>query len=151
MCLIGMVGILSISGQNRHLSTEHDQYKVSGGSSTCYTGLVQQRSHPQGKMHGKSNWKIFHQTVSMILFSIFQLLYIRSLLKMLDFDWVLQFLQLLFPGLPLKFFGLLANMAAVSLITFKYNYSFLRLNFLKPTHLQEVVVYLIDTFALLQV
>ncbi|XP_066015672.1 uncharacterized protein [Pocillopora verrucosa] len=35
-------------GQNRHLSTEHDQYKVSGGSSTCYTGLVQQRSHPQG-------------------------------------------------------------------------------------------------------
>ena len=36
-----------------------------------------------------SHWEFFHQTVSMILFSIFQLLYIRSLLKMLDFDWVL--------------------------------------------------------------
>ena len=53
-----MVGILSISGQNRHLSTEHDQYKVSGGSSTCYTGLVQQRSHPQGKI-GKVTGKSF--------------------------------------------------------------------------------------------
>ena len=45
-----IIGILSISGQNRQLSTGHDQYKVAGGSSTCYTGLVQQRSHPQGKM-----------------------------------------------------------------------------------------------------
>ena len=45
-----MVGILSISGQNRHLSTEHDQNQFAGGSSTCYTGIVQQRSHPQGKM-----------------------------------------------------------------------------------------------------
>ena len=53
-----MVGILSISGQNRHLSTEHDQYKVSGGSSTSYTGLVQQRSHPQGKM-GKVTGNFF--------------------------------------------------------------------------------------------
>ena len=37
------------TGQNRHLSTEHDQYKVAGSSSTCYTGIDQQRSHPQGK------------------------------------------------------------------------------------------------------
>ena len=50
MCLIGMVGILSISGQNRHLSTEHDQNQFAGGSSTCYTGIVEQRSHLQGKM-----------------------------------------------------------------------------------------------------
>ena len=55
----------------------------------------------------------------MILFSIFQLLYIRSWLKMLD-SYSLQFLQLLFPGFPLNFFGLLANMAAVSVaITIK--------------------------------
>ena len=82
-----IIGILPISGQNQHPSTEHDQYKVAGGSSTCYRGIVPQRSHPQGKM-GEVTGKI-HQTVSMILFSIFQLLYIRSLLKMLDFDWVL--------------------------------------------------------------
>ena len=113
-----IIGILPISGQNRHPSTEHDQYKVAGGSSTCYRGIVPQRSHPQGKM-GEVTGKI-HQTVSMILFSIFQLLYIRSLLKMLDFDWILLFLQLLFPGFPLNFFGLLANMAAVSVaITIK--------------------------------
>ena len=58
MCLIGMVGILSISDQNRHPSAAHDQYKVAGGSSTCYTGLVQQRSHPHGKM-GKVTGKFF--------------------------------------------------------------------------------------------
>ena len=45
-----IIGILPISGQNRHPSTEHDQYKVAGGSSTCYRGIVPQRSHPQGKM-----------------------------------------------------------------------------------------------------
>ena len=45
-----IIGILPISGQNRHPSTEHDQYKVAEGSSTCYTGIVPQRSHPQGKM-----------------------------------------------------------------------------------------------------
>ena len=82
-----IIGILPISGQNRHPSTEHDQYKVAGGSSTCYRGIVPQRSHPQGKM-GEVTGKI-HQTVSMILFSIFQLLYIRSLLKMSDLDWIL--------------------------------------------------------------
>ena len=82
-----IIGILPISGQNRHPSTEHDQYKVAWGSSTCYRGIFPQRSHPQGKI-GEVNGKI-HQTVSMILFSIFQLLYIRSLLKILDFDWVL--------------------------------------------------------------
>ena len=82
-----IIDILPISGQNRHSSTEHDQYKVAGGSSTCYRGIVPQRSHPQGKM-GEVTGKI-HQTVSMILFSIFQLLYIRSWLKMSDFDWVL--------------------------------------------------------------
>ena len=113
-----IIGILPISGQNQHPSTEHDQYKVAWGSSTCYRGIFPQRSHPQGKI-GQVNGKI-HQTVSMILFSIFQLLYIRSLLKILDFDWILQFLQLLFPGFPLNFFGLLANMAAVSVaITIK--------------------------------
>ena len=53
-----IIGILSISGQNRHPSTEHDQYKVAGGSSTCYRGIVQQRSHPQGKM-GKVTGKFF--------------------------------------------------------------------------------------------
>ena len=82
-----IIDILPISGQNRHSSTEHDQYKVAGGSSTCYRGIVPQRSHPQGKM-GEVTGKI-HQTVSMILFSIFQLLYIRSWLKMLDFDRIL--------------------------------------------------------------
>ena len=82
-----IIGILPISGQNQHPSTEHDQYKVAWGSSTCYRGIFPQRSHPQGKI-GQVNGKI-HQTVSMILFSIFQLLYIRSLLKILDFDWVL--------------------------------------------------------------
>ena len=46
-----IIGILPISGQNRHSnSTEHDQYKVAGGSSTCYRRIVPQRSHPQGKM-----------------------------------------------------------------------------------------------------
>ena len=82
-----IIGILPISGQNRHPSTEHDQYKVAWGSSTCYREIFPQRSHPQGKI-GEVNGKI-HQTVSMILFSIFQLLYIRSLLKMSDFDWIL--------------------------------------------------------------
>ena len=45
-----IIDILPISGQNRHSSTEHDQYKVAGGSSTCYRRIVPQRSHPQGKM-----------------------------------------------------------------------------------------------------
>ena len=76
------------TGQNRYPSTEHDQYKVAGGSSTCYRGIVQQTSHPQGKM-GEVTGSFFYQTVSMTLFSIFQLLYIRSLLNMLDFDWIL--------------------------------------------------------------
>ena len=49
-CLIGMFGILSISGQNRHLSTEHDQNSFAGASSTYYRGLVHQRGHPHGKM-----------------------------------------------------------------------------------------------------
>ena len=44
--------------QNRHLSTEHDQHKIAGGSSTCYTGIVQQTSHPQGKM-GKVTGSFF--------------------------------------------------------------------------------------------
>ena len=44
--------------QNRHPSTEHDQYKVAGSSSTCYTGIVQQTSHPQGKM-GKVTGSFF--------------------------------------------------------------------------------------------
>ena len=44
--------------QNRHPSTEHDQYKVAGGSLTCYRGIVQQRSHPQGKM-GKVTGNFF--------------------------------------------------------------------------------------------
>ena len=48
--IIGMVGILSLSGQNRHPSTEHDQNQFSGGSSTCYREIVQQTNHPQGKM-----------------------------------------------------------------------------------------------------
>ena len=46
-----IIDILPISGQNRHSSTEHDQYKVAGGSSTCYRGIVPQRSHPQGKFN----------------------------------------------------------------------------------------------------
>ena len=45
-----IIDILPISGQNQHSSTEHDQYKVAGGSSTCYRRIVPQRSHPQGKM-----------------------------------------------------------------------------------------------------
>ena len=45
-----MFGILSISGQNRHPSTEHDQNSFAGASSTCYRGLVHQRGHPHGKM-----------------------------------------------------------------------------------------------------
>ena len=45
-----MFGILSISGQNRHPSTEHDQNSFAGASSTYYRGLVYQRSHPHGKM-----------------------------------------------------------------------------------------------------
>ena len=49
-CLIGMFGILFISGQNRHLSTEHDQNSFAGASSTYYRGLVHQRGHPHGKM-----------------------------------------------------------------------------------------------------
>ena len=49
-CLIGMFGILSISGQNRHLSTEHDQNSFAGASSTYFRGLVHQRGHPHGKM-----------------------------------------------------------------------------------------------------
>ena len=69
MVNILIIGILPISGQNRHPSTEHDQYKVAWGSSTCYRGIFPQRSHPQGKI-GEVNGKI-HQTVSMILFSIF--------------------------------------------------------------------------------
>ena len=44
--------------QNRHPSTEHDQYKVAESSSTCYRGIVQQRSHPQGKM-GKVTGSFF--------------------------------------------------------------------------------------------
>ena len=35
-----MVAILSISGQNRHLSTEHNQYQFAGSSSTRYRGIV---------------------------------------------------------------------------------------------------------------
>ena len=49
-CLIGMFGILLISGQKRHLSTEHDQNSFVGASSTYCRGLVHQRGHPHGKM-----------------------------------------------------------------------------------------------------
>ena len=48
-CLIGMFGILLISGQKRHPSTEHDQNSFAGASSTYYRGLVHQRGHPHGK------------------------------------------------------------------------------------------------------
>ena len=44
--------------QNRHPSTEHDQYKVAGGSSTCYRGIVRQTSQPQGRM-GKVTGSFF--------------------------------------------------------------------------------------------
>ena len=49
-CLIGMFGILLISGQKRHLSTEHDQNSFVGASSTYCRGLVHQRGHPHGEM-----------------------------------------------------------------------------------------------------
>ena len=49
-CVIGMFGILLISGQNRNPSTEHDQNSFAGASSTYYRGLVHQRGHPHGKM-----------------------------------------------------------------------------------------------------
>ena len=49
-CLIDMFGILFISGQKRHPSTEHDQNSFAGTSSTYYRGLVHQRGHPHGKM-----------------------------------------------------------------------------------------------------
>ena len=49
-CLIDMFGILFISGQKRHPSTEHDQNSFAGASSTYYRGLVHQRGHPHGKM-----------------------------------------------------------------------------------------------------
>ena len=45
-----MVGILFISGQNRHLSAELDQNSFAGASSTYHRGLVHQRGHPHGKM-----------------------------------------------------------------------------------------------------
>ena len=45
-----MFGILLISGQKRHPSTEHDQNSFAGASSTYYRGLVHQRGHPHGKM-----------------------------------------------------------------------------------------------------
>ena len=45
-----MFGILSISGQDRHLSTEHDQNSFAGASSTYYRGLIHQRGHPHGEM-----------------------------------------------------------------------------------------------------
>ena len=109
-------GFLSLSDHNRHPSSEQGQYLFAGASSTYYRGLVHQECHPQGKMTKQLG--ILCQTVRMILLSICQLLYVRSLWRVLDFDW---FCSFSYSFLPLYLFPLLANMAAVSVaITSKY-------------------------------